>query len=150
MTDRTYATTNAEATAALRTLVGSLGDTDLATDLGGGWTVSMALAHLAFWDGWHLARWHHAASTGLVAPPPVADEVSGRANEALEVTWRALAPDRAAALALDAATEVDALVAGLADASVDAARQAGGANLVERWPHRQDHIGQIRRALGQT
>ena len=117
-------------------------------DLGGGWTVSMALAHLAFWDGWHRARWQHAAETGLVAPPPVADEVSNRANEALEPTWRALAPDRAAALALEAADAADAFIAGLSDASVDAAREAGGGRWVDRWPHRQDHVDQIRRALG--
>lgn len=150
MTDRSYVTANAEATAALRTLVGSLGETELSADLGGGWTVSMALAHLAFWDGWHLARWQRAAATCAVAPAPVADEVSDRANEALEATWRALAPDRAAALALHAAAEVDALVAGLADASVDAAREAGGTRWVERWPHRHDHLEQIRRALGRA
>jgi hypothetical protein len=148
MTDRSYAKANADATAALRTLVGSLDDAELGADLGGGWTVSVALAHLAFWDGWHLARWQHAATTGAVAPPPVADEVSDRANEALEATWRALPPDRVAALALDAADAVDALVAGLADASVDAAREADGANWVERWPHRQKHLEQIGRALG--
>jgi len=148
MTDRSYLAANADATVALRTLVASLGEDDLAADLGGGWTVSMALAHLAFWDAWHLARWQHAAGAGLVAPPPVADEVSNRANEALEATWRALAPDRAAVLVLDAAAAADALIAGLPDASVDAAREAGGGRWVERWPHRQDHVAQITRALG--
>jgi hypothetical protein len=148
MTDRSYVTANAEATAALRTLVASLDAAELGADLGGGWTVSVALAHLAFWDGWHLARWQHAAAVGAVAPPPVADEVSNRANEALEATWRALAPDRAVTLALDAAAAADAFIAGLSDASVDAAREAGGARWVDRWLHRQDHVDQIRRALG--
>ncbi len=150
MTDRSYVTANAEATAALRTLVGSLADAELRADLGGGWTVSVALAHLAFWDGWHLARWQHAAVTGAVAPPPEADEVSGRANEALEATWRAIAPDRAVGLALDAADAVDALVAGLDDASVDAARLAGGTVWVERFHHREKHIEQIRSAIGRA
>ena len=150
MTDRSFVAENAEATAALRTLVGSLGDAELGADLGGGWTVSVALAHLAFWDGWHLARWQHAAATGAVAPVPVAGEISNRANEALEPTWRALAPDRSAALALEAADAVDALVAGLPDASVDAARAADGANWVERSPHRRKHIEQIRSALGRA
>jgi hypothetical protein len=148
MTDRGYVTANAEAAAELRTLAGSLDDGDLAADLGDGWTASMALAHIAFWDGWHLARWRQAIATGAVAPPLVADEVSDPANEALEATWRALAPDRAVALALATAAEVDALVAGLPDASVDAARAAGEADCVERWPHRRDHVAQIRRALG--
>ncbi len=150
MTDRSYVVANAEATAALRALVATLDDADLRLDLGGGWTVSVALAHLAFWDAWHLARWQHAAATGAVAPAPVADEISNRANEALEPTWRAIAPDRTAALALDAADAVDEMVAGLADASVDAARAIDGVNWVERSPHRRNHIDQIRSALARA
>jgi hypothetical protein len=150
MTDRSYAQTNAQATAALRTLADSLGGDDLEVDLGGGWSVSMAFAHLAFWDAWHRARWQHAAATGAVAPPPVGADISDRANEALEVTWRALAPDRTVALALDAAAAVDELLAGLPDASVDAARASGGTNWVERWPHREKHIEQILRGLGRA
>jgi uncharacterized damage-inducible protein DinB len=42
---------NTEATRRLRELVATLSDADLAAPLGGGWTVAMALGHLAFWDG---------------------------------------------------------------------------------------------------
>ena len=72
MTDRSFETENRAATADLRTLVESLSDAELAVDLGDGWNVSMALAHLAFWDEWHLARWVHAAGSGELAPPAVA------------------------------------------------------------------------------
>jgi hypothetical protein len=39
---------NAEVTRRLEVVVGRLSDADLGRDLGGGWTVSVALAHLAF------------------------------------------------------------------------------------------------------
>ncbi len=148
MTDRAFAAANAAATERLRALAAALSEADLGVDLGGGWTVSMALAHLAFWDRWHLARWEHAIAAGAVAPAAVPDEVSDRANEALEPLCRALAPGRAVALALEAADAVDAGVARLPDASVEAARALGGVRWVERSPHRTDHAEQIRRALG--
>jgi len=147
VTDRSFVDANVEATAALGDLIASLSPNDLAADLGEGWTVSMALAHLAFWDSWHLARWVHAAAAGAVAPPPVSDEVSARNNDALVETWRALDPARATTLALDAAARIDTYVAGLSDGAIEAARAAGSPNWFERRPHRDDHIRQISRVL---
>jgi hypothetical protein len=148
VTDRAFEADNAAATADLRALLGTLSDADLAIDLGEGWTVAMALAHLAFWDEWHVARWLHAAEAGQLAPPAADGEVTNRANEALVTTWRALPPRTAAQLSLDAADAVDAYTADLSDASLDAARERAGAFWFERAPHRRDHIAQIRRALG--
>jgi hypothetical protein len=145
--DRSFIDANVEATAALGDLIASLSPADLAADLGDGWTVSMALAHLAFWDSWHLARWEHAAAIGDIAPPPVGDEISARNNDALVETWRALDPERAAALALDAAARIDTYVAGLSDAAIEASLAAGSPNWFARRPHRDDHIGHIRRVL---
>ncbi len=147
MTDRSFVEANVGATAALGDLIATLSPADLSSDLGDAWTVSMALAHLAFWDSWHLARWEHAAAAGDVAPPPVPDEVSGRNNDALVGTWRALDPERAVALALEAAARIDSYVAGLSDEAIEAARAADSPNWFERRPHRMDHVGQIRRAL---
>jgi hypothetical protein len=148
MTDRSFIEANQAATADLRALVGTLSDADLTVDLGEGWTVSMALAHLAFWDEWHVARWVHAAEAGELAPPAADGEITNRANEALVTTWRALAPRSAVALMLDAADAVDAYTADLADEALEAARENGGSRWFERHPHRRDHIDQISRALG--
>lgn len=150
MTDRSFVDANVEATAALGDLVASLSPADLAADLGEGWTVSMALAHLAFWDSWHLARWEHAAASGDVAPAPVGEDVSGRNNDALVETWRALDGGRAAALALDAAARIDTYVAGLSDAAIEAAMAADSPNWFARRPHRSEHLGHIRRVLGRA
>ena len=148
MTDRSYVAQNAAATAALRELAASLSDEDLATDLGEGWNVSMAFAHLAFWDAWHVARWQHAAASGDLAPGYVSGDITSRANDALVATWRAVPPGSAVALALEAADIADNFVADLEDDAVDAAIELGGPNWFERFPHRGDHIDQIRRALG--
>ncbi len=148
MSDRSFIAANHAATADLHELVASLSDADLEADLGEGWTVSMALAHLAFWDAWHLARWLHAAQAGQLAPPAADAEVTNRANEALEATWRALPPRAAVVLVLDAADAVDAYTADLDDEALDAARANDGARWFERFPHRRDHIDQIARALG--
>lgn len=148
MTDRSFVADNRAATADLRALVGSLSEADLAVDLGGGWTVSMALAHLAFWDEWHVARWVHAAEAGQLAPPAVDAEITNRANEALLTTWRALPARAAVSLVLDAADAVDAYTADLSDESLDEARARDGSRWFGRFPHRRDHIGQISRAVG--
>jgi hypothetical protein len=147
MTDRSFVEGNAEATAALRDLVASLSPADLEVDLGVGWTVSMALAHLAFWDSWHAARWRHAAAEGERVPPPVPGVVADRANDALEPTWRAVPGRDAVALCLEAAAAMDNLAASLTDQQVAGARAADSPNWVERAPHRLQHIEQIRSAL---
>ncbi len=150
MTDRAFEAENAEATAALADLAATLTTDELTMDLGGGWSVAMAFGHLAFWDAWHAARWRFAAEHGETCPPPAPGVVTNRNNDALEATWRALPADAAVALCLDAAAAMDILAASLTDAQVDAARAAGGPNWIERSPHRQDHIAQIRRALGRA
>jgi hypothetical protein len=148
MTDRWFIEANRSTSAEMRALVESLSDEDLAVDLGGGWTVSMALAHLAFWDAWHVARWVHAAENGLLAPPAADAEVTNRANDALLATWRALPPRAAIAVMLDAADVVDAYTADLSDDAVELALERDGSRWLDRSPHRRDHIDQISRALG--
>jgi uncharacterized damage-inducible protein DinB len=148
MTDRSFVEANTAATAELRALVAGLSDAELATDLGEGWTVSMALAHLAFWDEWHVARWLHAAASGELAPAPADNVITNRANEALVTTWRAIPVQAAVALMLDAADAADAYIADLDDGSIDLAIKRDGQSWFRRTPHRQDHIDQIKRALG--
>jgi hypothetical protein len=150
MTDRSFERRNAEASDELRRLVATLSADDLATDVGAGWTVATCLAHLAFWDRWQVVRWRDAAAAGLPLPADVSDNVPDLANAALEATWRALPGETAAALALQAAAEIDALVAALPGASVDAAPAAGRVRLLDRSIHRLEHAAQIRRSLGRA
>jgi hypothetical protein len=150
MTDRSFEERNAQATDELRRLVGTLSMEDFATGVGGTWTVSTCLAHLAFWDRWQVVRWREALATGLAVPADVSDTIPDLANAALEPTWRALPGEIAAALALQAAAVIDALVAALPDASVAAAPVADRVRLVDRSMHRLEHVTQVRRALGRA
>ncbi len=150
MSERELDGANAEATADLADLVATLSDADLAADLGDGWTVAMALAHLAYWDSFHAARWRHAAENGLDRPPFASNDVTSRSNEALEATWRALPVAAVPALCLEAAAAIDTVVASLSDAQVAAAIADGSESLVNRVPHRRDHIDQVTRVLGRA
>ncbi len=108
-------------------------------DLGNGWTVSVALAHLAFWDrlaALTLQRWERGDIPSDEAEPDLL-------NDALIEEWRALSPRQAADLAVAAARLVDAAVEAL-DARTAAAVQARGKEwLLRRGVHRREHLDQI-------
>jgi hypothetical protein len=144
---------NARSRERLRTLVERLSDADLARDLGGGWTVSTALAHLAFWDG-RQAEVLRLVAAGSGAPrPEAAEEQSEITNPAVEPLLRAIPPREAVRLALEQAEAVDRLAEELAssfapDGSQDAVERWADAHPVRRHNHRSEHIEQIERALG--
>lgn len=146
MADRTFERTNQESRDRLAALAALLAPDQMAIDLGDGWTVSLALAHLAFWDRWQVARWRDAEARGLEAPDDLPD-LAGIVNASLEALLAAIPGERVAALAVSAADEVDALVAGLPDALVQAVKTAGRGRLVDRSLHRLEHLDQIERAL---
>src|SRR5436190_12388521 len=88
----------------LATLVAKLSDEDLAHDLGGGWTVGVALAHLAFWDERAaLLLERYADGTPQHHIP---DWYEDLLNETLEPQWQALPPRAAAEGAVAAAEHV--------------------------------------------
>ena len=130
----------------LAALVGDLGDADLERSLGGGWTVAMSLAHLAFWDRRAtllLDHWERGES-------PPADEpgwYSDLLNETLLVQWRALPPRETARLALEAAAGVDRKIETLDAAVAAAISERGESWRLQRSTHRREHIEQIERAL---
>lgn len=146
MTDRSFERTNQESRDRLAALSALLAPDQLAIDIGDGWTVSLALAHLAFWDRWLVARWRDAETRGLAAPDDL-PELTGIMNAALEALLAAIPGERSTALAVAAADDVNALVAGLPDAAVEAVMAAGRARLVDRSAHRLEHLDQIDRAL---
>jgi hypothetical protein len=119
------------------------GTSDLNHDLGGGWTVAVALAHLAFWDRRAvllLQRW----ATRDVAPDDPDDDIL---NRALVDEWRELPPRRAAAMAVDAAREVNAAVRELAPETFAAVQARDDLWLLHRGNHRREHLDQIEGAM---
>lgn len=108
-------------------------------DLGGGWTVGVALAHLAFWDrraSILLRRWQEHG-----APPDDPDD--DVINESLLVEWRILPAQEAAELAVQAARAVDAAVNSLDDKTIAAILDRGDRWLLHRGNHRREHLDQI-------
>lgn len=136
---------NGSSRQALVELVGRLTPEDLARDLGGGWTVAMALGHLAFWDGRQLRALRLFTEQGVA----LGEQDSDATNGGLEPLLRALDPLVTGRLALAAAEAVDAAVAEFDWAG--AARVFGDPPAhvpLARWVHREEHIAQIERALG--
>ena len=148
MTDRTFQSANDESRDRLARLVATLTPSRLAIDLGEGWTVASALAHMGFWDRWQAARW-----TEMLAGPWTAEidsvlAAENLANEALHPYWAGASEKEIPSLAVEAAAGLDALIAGAPDDIVDQLEGTSIAFLLHRHRHRNDHLDQIERALG--
>jgi len=139
---------NARSRADLAAFSLTLGEADLAADVGGGWTVSMALAHTAFWDLHVASQWRRRGDR--LTPGTWADDAADYVNDGLHPLLAAIPATEAIRLALAAAEEVDAAVDALPDAAVDAIRAEDRGWLVDAWEHRAEHIAQANRGLGRT
>jgi hypothetical protein len=142
--DHPFSADNAAATARLRALVARLSDSDLVRPVGGGWTVTTVLGHLAFWDRRVAAIVERWTRDGAASDSPVDDDPI---NEALGPIWTALLPREAARLAVEAAEAADARLAALPPALADAALAGSSPINPRRSAHRNEHIEQIERAL---
>ena len=144
MVDKSILEANAAVTARLEALGGRLSDADLLRDLGGGWHVSVAFAHLAFWDrrvAYVLTRWTNEG----VPHVELDDDV---VNNALEFQLVALEPRTAVRLCIEAAKAADAAIASTPDAIALQLIAEDHAYLLNRSGHRGEHIEQIEAALG--
>jgi hypothetical protein len=121
----------------------------LARPMPDGWTVASVLSHVAFWDQRIVALVEGWRRAGVATVPAAFDEAHvDWINDAAKPMFLALAPRRAAELAVQIAEQVDALVAALPDEFVQR-NAAGGTplNLV-RAEHRREHLDEIEAALG--
>jgi uncharacterized damage-inducible protein DinB len=147
MTDRSHQRGNDESRERMARLLATLTPAQMAVDLGEGWTVASAVAHMGFWDRWQAARWQEMlAGTWSVdeASVLVAEHL---ANEALHPYWAGIDGPALPALAMEAASDVDALIAQAPDSLVDSLDGGPNALLLHRHRHRGDHLDQIRRGL---
>jgi hypothetical protein len=141
--DREFIESNTQSRERLQALIGRLSQEDLERSVGGGWTVAMVLAHLAFWDRRAQAavrKWQRTDT-----PPTAAD--SEVLNEALEDEWRALPIGEAVRLAFQATDRLDEIIEGLGPRMVAEILSTGNSRLLSRSPHRDEHIAQIELAL---
>jgi hypothetical protein len=141
-----HAVRNGEGLDQLRALVGHLRDSELALPVGsGGWTVSSALAHVAFWDNVVVERWKEFDQQGAFTD--MADPVFDIVNAAALEQWRALPPRLAADQALASAEGVTARIAGLSAAAIEAAVTTRRLFMLDRTIHWAPHLAEIDRAL---
>jgi hypothetical protein len=137
--DRTFVTENARELERLRSLVQRLSDDELSLPLGTDWTISVALAHLAFWDQRSLVlmrKWKR----GAVEPSPIDIDIT---NESLLPTWLALPPRTAANLAVSAAEAIDNELAESPPDFISKIEAMGDKFRLFRSMHRKTHLDQI-------
>ncbi len=143
--DRRFVDANDDSRRQLAALIDRLGDEDLARDLGDGWTVAAALAHVAFWDRSAEARWERWRTDGSMEE--FSNALIDVVNAANLPGWRALPPRVAADLARSAAEDLDARIANLPEDAVAFALATDRSYLVDRSGHRLAHVRQIEDAL---
>ncbi|MGK2857145.1 MAG: hypothetical protein ACSLFQ_08055 [Thermoanaerobaculia bacterium] len=138
-----FAESNRSQTERLRLLVRRLDAEMLILRLPNGWTVAEALAHVAFWDRQRLClmkRW--AAGENCTG-----DYAGDVFNDAMFPLFELIPPALAAASAVEAAEEVDALLLELPDAVIEAALARPDKPNLDRGSHRAHHLDQIEEAL---
>lgn len=137
------AESNRAQTRRLRGLAAKLDDRMLAVRLPNGWTVAVALLHVAFWDRARLSLMRRWAS-GEEATGAYDGDVF---NAALRPFLEMIPADRAARAAVEAAEEVDALLLQVPDSVVEAALARSDAPNLDRGSHRAHHLDRVVEAL---
>lgn len=101
--DSSFVERNRAQTTRMRDLAARLSDAEFMRPVGQHWTVGIALAHLAFWDGRVLAVLDATERTGAVMPSQIDIVV----NDISLPLWAAIPPREAARVAIDLAEKLD-------------------------------------------
>jgi|SRR5215216_3283732 len=132
----------------LEALVKRLTDVELQTPLGDGWTIAVALAHLAFWDRRSAVLVELWRQRGAVQQWSEGIDTADVINTALLPTWQGLSPRAAAREAVAAAEAADRALDEAGSAFIDQLMAAGPPINPARSIHRAEHLDQIEGALG--
>jgi uncharacterized damage-inducible protein DinB len=144
--DRSYIAENDRERRRLEALVDKLDDAALSRPMPAGWTVAGVLAHLAFWDQ-RIITFIDLLKRGVKVPTEDPIDVEW-INAAAKPAQLALAPRRAATLAVETARTIDQAVATLSDELLAKNAAAGAPLNVRRAEHRREHLDEIEKALG--
>ncbi len=142
-TDKSFQA-NRASTARMKQLVEGLSDQQLNIVLPNGWTVSVTLAHLAFWD----QRVSRVIEMAQMQGKVIRTELDIQLNDILEPFFRAIPPREAVRLALESADKLDQQ---LEDCSAERIGQleVESPRWVDRSLHRNDHLDEIEKFLHQ-
>lgn len=139
-----YGGENSASRERLEALAARLTDKDLSAKVSYGWTVSAALAHLAFWDNDYLALLSAWKRDGFAPPAVDAQHI----NDALRPLIDVIPGREAVRLAVAAAQAVDRGVEGLSPELVKILLANGQERALHRYIHRNEHLDDIERAVG--
>jgi hypothetical protein len=107
-----------------------------------GWTVAIALGHLAFWDERRLALIKSWEKNG-VEPSDIVGINLNTINDALVAIFLAMPPRKVAELAVNAAEKIDKEIASLPDDLLQKIQALGDRHALDRGHHRQVHLDEI-------
>ena len=138
-----FAESNQTQTERLRRLVDGATPAMLATRLPNGWTVAVALGHLAFWDRQRLCLLRRWAAEDFRTGAYDGDVF----NDAMQPLLELIPPGQLAAAALRAAEAVDTLLLELSDDVIAASLARPDAPQLDRGAHRKHHLDQVEKVL---
>jgi len=110
-----------------------------------GWTVAVALVHLAFWDQRQVTLLRRYLQEGV--KPTSLDAFA--VNEPLAIVSRTISATDAVKLALDAAEAIDLELEKLTPVQFEELMKLGLERNLRRSLHRKDHLDKIEKVLGQ-
>lgn len=140
------AESNRSQTERLRRIVQRLDAAMLAVRLPNGWTVAGTLAHIAFWDRQRLCLMRRWAAGDICSGGYDGDLFNATMQPLLEM----IPHERAAAAAVQAAEEVDALLLEVSNEVVEAALARPDAPNLDRGSHREHHLDRVEQALAEA
>jgi hypothetical protein len=141
--DRPFVLENAQERERLLSLAARLTEKELSLPLGNGWTIAVALAHLAFWDQRSLFLMRKWKKSGVELSPIDIDLT----NDSLLSLWLALPPRTAAKLAVSSAEAIDRELEEATPDLIAAIESLGEKSRLYRSVHRKLHLDQIEEIL---
>jgi hypothetical protein len=140
--DRSFIELNRASTERIRKLVANLNDKQMQTKVGEHWTVSIALAHLAFWDGRVLFALDMTERDGKLVTPQIDIIV----NDISLPLWAVIPSHEATRLAIETADALDKRLEEFSPVFLEELY-----NFNKRWVvralHRGEHLDEVDAAL---
>jgi hypothetical protein len=138
--DKPFIIENARERERLRFLAGGMTDEELSLILyKEGWTIAVALAHLAFWDYRRVVTLDGWQKKGVTPTKSIPEPI----NDILIPFFLALPPRQAANLAVEMAEKLDCALKELPDEMITAIEKQGDVHALNRSIHRKMHLDEI-------
>lgn len=145
--DAAYPERNDRSLERLRRVISEMPEDRWTDVVDGDWTAGVLLAHMAFWDRFVRERWDDAHRRQTIVPVEIDLGMADLVNDASLPGWALIPPRAAAAMAVTAAEEANAVIAALDNDAIEAVIAGGWDTLIDRSLHRDAHIAALERHL---